>query len=108
MKFFGHKNPKNDSEQLLNEHLIGVSRLAGKFASEFGETDIGKIVGLYHDIGKYSLEFQKYIRGERRMRVDHSTAGAYELYNVKNYVNLISAFCVAGWRLNEYRKPYNS
>ena len=96
MKFLGHKNSKDDSEQLLNEHLIGVSRLAGKFASEFGEADIGKIVGLYHDIGKYSLEFQKYIRGERKLRTDHSTAGAYELYNVKNYVNLISAFCVAG------------
>ena len=96
MKFLGHKNPNDDSEQLLNEHLFGVSRLAGNFASEFGEADIGKIVGLYHDIGKYSKEFQKYIRSEHKMRVDHSTAGASELYNVKNHVNLIPSFCVAG------------
>lgn len=96
MKFLGHKNPKDDSEQLLSEHLFAVSLLAEKFASEFGESAIGKIVGLYHDIGKYSKEFQKYIRSEQKMRVDHSTAGAYELSKVKNHVNLISAFCIAG------------
>lgn len=96
MKFLGHKNPKDDSEQLLKDHLFGVSRLAENFASEFGEMTIGKIVGLYHDIGKYSKEFQKYIRSEHKMRVDHSTAGAYELYKIKNQVNRISAFCIAG------------
>lgn len=96
MKFLGHKNPKDDREQLLKDHLFGVSRLAEKFASEFGESTIGRIVGLYHDIGKYSKEFQKYIRIEQKMRVDHSTAGAYELSKVKNQVNLISAFCIAG------------
>ena len=76
MKFLGHKNPKDNTEQSLKEHLIGVSLLAEKFASEFDEATIGKIVGLYHDIGKYSDEFQRYIRGEQKTRVDHSTAGA--------------------------------
>ena len=52
MKFLGHKNPKDNTEQSLKEHLIGVSLLAEKFASEFDEATIGKIVGLYHDIGK--------------------------------------------------------
>ena len=54
VKYLGHKNVKDNSEQTLKEHLIGVSELAGKFASEFGEDEVGKLVGLYHDIGKYS------------------------------------------------------
>lgn len=96
MKYLGHKNPKDDSEQTLQKHLISVSELAGKFASEFGEKEPGKLVGLYHDIGKYSKEFQRYIRQESKERVDHSTAGARELLNKKNSVKLIAAFCIAG------------
>lgn len=96
MNYLGHKNPKDDSEQTLQEHLIGVSELAGKFASEFGEYEAGKLVGLYHDIGKYSEEFQKYIRQESKGKVDHSTAGARELFKKKSHATLIAAFCIAG------------
>lgn len=44
-----------------------------------------RIAGLWHDLGKYSAEFQDYLRtvtgedihqAEVRGRVDHSTAGA--------------------------------
>ena len=96
MKYLGHKNFNDGREQLLKEHLHKVSRLAEKFASEFGERIAGKTVGLYHDIGKYSEQFQKYIRGTSNKRVDHSTAGARELFNIKNSLNLTAAFCVAG------------
>lgn len=96
MKYLGHKNLKDGSEQTLQEHLIRVSELAEKFASEFGENESGKLVGLYHDIGKYSKEFQSYIRQESKERRDHSTAGARELLNKKNPVTLIAAFCIAG------------
>lgn len=96
MKYLGHKNMKDNSEQTLKEHLIGVSELAGKFASEFGENEIGKLVGLYHDIGKYSEEFQKYIRQESKKKVDHSSAGAKELFSQKTYETLLAAFCIAG------------
>ena len=96
MNYLGHKNPEDASEQSLQEHLIGVSELAGKFAAEFGEDEAGKLVGLYHDIGKFSEEFQRYIRQETKERVDHSTAGAKELFNKKNPVTLIAAFCIAG------------
>ena len=96
MNYLGHKNPKDNSEQTLQDHLIGVSELAGKFASEFGEYEAGKLVGLYHDIGKYSEEFQRYIRQESKGKVDHSTAGARELFKKKSHVTLIAAFCIAG------------
>jgi len=96
VKYLGHKNVKDNSEQTLKEHLIGVSELAGKFASEFGEDDVGKLVGLYHDIGKYSKSFQNYIRQESKKRVDHSTAGAKKLFDKKNPMARIAAFCIAG------------
>ena len=96
MKYLGHKNIKDDSEQTLKEHLIGVSELAGKFALEFEEDEVGKLVGLYHDIGKYSKEFQKYIRQETKEKVDHSTAGAKKLSNEKTVATLVAAFCIAG------------
>lgn len=96
MYYLGHINAEDNSEQSLKNHLIEVSRLAEKFASEFDENDAGKIVGLYHDIGKYSQDFQKYIRQESNKKVDHSTAGARELFNVKSPVNLLSAFGISG------------
>ena len=68
MEYLGHRNAENNSEQNLNEHLQNVSKLAEKFASNFEEIEVGRIVGLYHDIGKYSTEFQKYIRQESKKK----------------------------------------
>ena len=96
MNYLGHKNIKDNSEQTLKKHLIGVSELAEKFALEFGAGEAGKLVGLYHDIGKYSEEFQRYIRQETKNKVDHSTAGARKLHDVKTFETLIAAFCIAG------------
>ena len=45
-----------------------------------------------HDIGKYSSAFQRRLR-DGRERVDHSTAGAYELFQRKQFP---AAFSVAG------------
>ncbi len=46
-----------------------------EFCSTFTCPEIGKICGLLHDIGKYSDEFQRRVRG-KQIRVDHSIAGA--------------------------------
>lgn len=61
--------------QLLKDHLKMVSELSSNFASAFGESELGEIVGLLHDIGKYSKEFQRRL-DDPRVRVDHSSAGA--------------------------------
>ena len=109
MKFLGHRNAENNAEQTLKAHLMNVSKLAEKFSSEFGENDAGKMSGLYHDIGKYSIEFQKYISNESKNRVDHSTAGARELFNTNSRFNLTAAFlyCRASWWTSKYRKSQN-
>ena len=44
----------------LEEHLRGVARLSEEFASAFGSADWGSLVGLWHDLGKYSLTLRRY------------------------------------------------
>lgn len=96
MKYLAHKNQENGEEQFLIEHLQNVSEKAGRFANDFGEKSAGQLVGLYHDVGKYSEEFQAYIRQGGGRKVDHSTAGALELMKRKNILSCPAAFCVAG------------
>lgn len=92
MKYLGHKSKDGENrEQSLLEHLEGTSALCEEFAAGFNMGYVGKLLGLYHDIGKYSLGFQKRIQ-ENGPKVDHSTAGAYELG--RYFAPL--AFCIAG------------
>ncbi|HWR43614.1 CRISPR-associated helicase Cas3' [Sporomusa sp.] len=69
--------PKTDW-QLLLDHLLIVAQLAEARAAKFGAGKLGRVVGLAHDLGKYSDEFQQ--RLERKSaKVDHATAGAKEV-----------------------------
>ena len=87
--YLGHLDEETGREQLLHDHLTGVADLAGRFAAAFGEEAMGRLLGLYHDIGKYSKEFQEYLRADesekkrRRGRIDHSTAGAQEIVKLR-------------------------
>lgn len=45
----------------FEEHLRALADLAGEFASTFGHSDWGRLAGLWHDLGKYSVAFQCYI-----------------------------------------------
>jgi CRISPR-associated endonuclease/helicase Cas3 len=70
----------------LEEHLREVGVLAARFAQEFGAGELANVAGRWHDIGKYSPDFQYRIRSENgvdahienRNKVlrDHATAGA--------------------------------
>lgn len=76
-----HIKPDGCSQSLV-DHLSGVSSYAAAYGSELGLTNCGRILGLVHDLGKASEQFQSYIRGESgdgRGDVDHSTAGAQHL-----------------------------
>jgi CRISPR-associated endonuclease/helicase Cas3 len=81
----------------LEAHLAGVSRLSRAFAAKFGLQDAGELIGALHDLGKYSKEFQDYLRSAVGLtdvdaddyvdakglkgKVDHSTAGAQHIWN---------------------------
>lgn len=91
----------------LEEHLRATGNLAGTFASEFGSQDWACLAGLWHDLGKYSQEFQHYIRTASGFdpdahienapgRVDHSTAGALQAIRSFDKAGRILAYLAAG------------
>jgi len=77
MKFYAHSNEKGQL-QTLEEHLENVAKLSSDFSKKFGAQQLGYIVGVMHDIGKYSIEFQQRLLKNGK-KVDHSTAGAIEV-----------------------------
>jgi CRISPR-associated endonuclease/helicase Cas3 len=95
-------------EHGLLEHLEGVSLLAAESANRFGSADWGRIGGLWHDLGKYSADFQNYIRSAsgyereeahvegKATRVDHSTAGAIHAVQSFGFKGRILAYLIAG------------
>lgn len=62
--------------QTVMEHLTGTAQLCAGFAQRFDEEERGRLLGLAHDIGKCSDEFQSRLNGGPK--VDHATAGALE------------------------------
>lgn len=80
-------------KQSIKEHLCGTAKWAEQFADEFGCGRIGYLCGLMHDIGKYSEDFQRRICDpEHVKKVDHSTAGAKEMYlRSEDYIPLSMA-----------------
>ncbi len=91
--FVAHVRGNRKTCQSLEAHLYGVSRLASEFATKLGLTMHGELIGLLHDLGKYSATFQAYIQSATgllnqdedeefvdakglRGKIDHSTAGA--------------------------------
>jgi CRISPR-associated endonuclease/helicase Cas3 len=75
--FYAHSGTPGDLSdwQPLREHLAQVARLAGDRAQVFNAGDWAHLIGLLHDLGKYSAEFQARLNGSNQ-RADHATAGA--------------------------------
>ncbi|PIP08721.1 MAG: CRISPR-associated endonuclease Cas3'', partial [Syntrophobacteraceae bacterium CG23_combo_of_CG06-09_8_20_14_all_50_8] len=91
--------------QTLEDHLKQVAELARSFADEFGAGDWGYLAGLWHDVGKYSKEFQKYLLAAndddshietKPGRVDHSTAGAKHAFRQAKNEGKLLAYTIAG------------
>ena len=93
MNYISHKLSETDKkEQLLLEHLKNVSQLSETFAECLNLSDYAGIIGMLHDIGKYSNRFQQRINGAE-ISVDHSTCGTQEAFKKRLS---IAAFCIAG------------
>jgi CRISPR-associated endonuclease/helicase Cas3/CRISPR-associated endonuclease Cas3-HD len=93
--YYAHtNNTSNKNEwQPLDEHLKNVAELAHDFAEEFNSGKLAYVAGLFHDVGKYSTEFQQRLCGSKFM-VDHSTAGAKAVcgyYDNHNYVKILQS-----------------
>lgn len=95
-EFIAHRREKDGEIQNLWQHLKETSSLAGRFASKIGLEKHGELIGLLHDLGKASLEFDQYIRSAaglidpdeddyvdakgKKGKIDHSSAGAQVIY----------------------------
>lgn len=87
----------------LESHLINTALKSSDFASVFGCGQWGYLAGLWHDLGKYSEDFQKMISESvdahietRHGRVDHSTSGAIHAINKFNKAGRIFSYIIAG------------
>ncbi|NMC54923.1 MAG: CRISPR-associated helicase Cas3' [Chloroflexi bacterium] len=100
--FYAHSKTGEEKSnwQLLIDHLINSSMLAEKFGQDAGISQLASTAALMHDIGKYSQEFQQRLEG-KKIRVDHSTAGAIELRNkykgsIYEPLATLLAYCIVG------------
>ncbi|MBE0461583.1 MAG: CRISPR-associated helicase Cas3' [Candidatus Aminicenantes bacterium] len=107
MFYYAHSLPQEAQEkwQPLDRHLQEVGRRAGEFASAFGAYDWAYLAGLWHDLGKYSSEFQAYLHNVNGTeahiesvpgRVDHSTAGAQHAVVQMRLLGHLLAYAIAG------------
>ena len=74
-KVYAHSGNAAGDWHGLVEHLQAVAELSAEFAEAFGAREFGYRLGLWHDVGKFSPEFQRYLHG-RGTSVDHKRAGA--------------------------------
>jgi CRISPR-associated endonuclease/helicase Cas3 len=87
--------------QRLKDHLTNTGALAAELGRDAGISDLARTGALLHDIGKYSLAFQRKLEGAH-LRVDHSTAGAQEALklfqqnDVQKWLATMLAYCIAG------------
>ena len=116
--YIAHRREKGGDIQSLVNHLEEVSKKTGEFASKVGLKEQGEVIGLLHDIGKASHEFEQYIKSAVGLinpdeddyvdaaglkgKVDHSTAGAQLVYrklahngNEAIFVAQVLSLCIA-------------
>lgn len=110
--YIAHKN------HTLAQHLLGAADKAKDFAAKLKLSQQAELIGLLHDIGKYSTQFQTYIQSAIGLinededdyvdaqglkgKIDHSSAGAqliWEAFSKQGDMGEIAgqmlALCVA-------------
>jgi CRISPR-associated helicase Cas3/CRISPR-associated endonuclease Cas3-HD len=93
---WAHSPNETGKPEPLIDHLECVATLCERFAAKFGAGNWGRIAGLWHDLGKYSREFQAYIRGLVPGPIDHSTAGAQHAYQQLGAAGQLLAYVITG------------
>lgn len=103
--YYAH-TAKDREWEPLPAHLENTAARAEAFASWFDSGPLARVAGLWHDLGKYSEAFQRYLeistrtgddlhRSELRGTVDHSTAGA-QIADKHGPIGRLLAYCIAG------------
>lgn len=118
-QYIAHYRGKDGARQSLEAHLRGVGELARSHAEKIGLHTQGELLGILHDLGKYSAAFQTYIKSAVGLlnqdedegfvdaaglkgKIDHSTSGAQWIWqelatqgDLARIVGQIMALCIA-------------
>lgn len=105
--YFGHSRDGEPPEnwQLLEDHLRLTAEAAQSFAGAFNAGEWAYLAGLWHDLGKYSQDFQDLLIDSQvdntsakrhKKRVNHSTAGALHAVERLGIAGRIFAYLIAG------------
>lgn len=117
-EYISHWRSTDNTPHFVQQHLLSVREYSGSFAKKIGLGKAGELIGLLHDFGKYSNEFQSYIKSAlglidcdeddyqgnnlKRGDVDHSSAGAQFIWQalsakgkLESNIALFLALCVA-------------
>jgi len=100
---------KKDEWQILDDHARGVACLASEFGARFGSSEIARLIGMLHDLGKVRKSFQDYLLRQNGIEVpemdtgDHSHSGVgavwlaleWQIGKLKD-LGILPAYCVAG------------
>jgi CRISPR-associated endonuclease/helicase Cas3 len=79
--YFAHSRNLSGNWHELTNHLRAVANSARIFSDKFGGGEFGYWAGLWHDLGKFTQEFQDYLKTpEKKRGPDHSSAGAIHAF----------------------------
>lgn len=99
--YTAHLSADHEREQSISEHSRGVCEICETICPMEELINIVKLAGILHDAGKYSPQYQNYMRkikngGEsyRRGEANHSTAGGLLLKEAGRYPNLTELISV--------------
>ena len=92
-RYIAHIRKSDQKPQSLQTHLTETAEIAKLLAAKLDLDQAGELLGLMHDFGKYSQDFQEYIKSVTGInpdaddyvlpngkKIDHSTAGAQWVY----------------------------
>lgn len=77
-KLLAHRDSENTGNiQYLKEHLYNTAYYARLMGNSIGLNSLCTLLGLMHDFGKSSRDWQGYVNGDIKHGGDHSTMGGY-------------------------------
>lgn len=106
LKYYAHTCKGKDPEELI-KHLKATADLCEKFAAEFNNGQVGRVLGGLHDVGKLTVMFQRVLNGTATKK-DHAIVAAFYYYTYgltrNKFMNRTMCTCLSGHHSELYTK----